>query len=395
MALRRPFFLALLAAISIWLLACAAPATPTPTLTKAPPPAAPAATAPPAATKAPAAATAPAATTVPKAASPAAKAPADKPLDPPIVFKMGTQGIPTSAPLYIADARGYYAEQGIKLDWVRFDSGPRQVPALSTNQILAGTGAIGAGVFNAIGRGLGMRIVAPQSQYEKGFSPVYIIVRKDLADSGVIKDYKDLKGKTVAIPSTASSIEYMLDKALEMGGLKLDDVNVTQLSQPDMVAALANKSIDVALPAEPQLAIAVDKGVGVRWREGAEIVPGIQTTVIMFSPQLMQNTEVANRWMIAYIKALRDYVDFLRTNKDREQIISTLINYTDLKDRALYDRMVYSSLDPNGKFNLDSLKEQLAWHRSRGTIEGQIDLNEAIDTRFVDYAVSRLGPYKE
>lgn len=390
MVLPRYLLLGLAVSMSILFLACSAPPTPTPTKapTAAPPPAATAA-----APKAPAATPA-ASTAVPSAATPAAKAAADKPLDPPVEVKMGGVGAATEAGMFIGIERGYFAEQGIKGEWQQFDNAPKMIPALATDQVQVASGAVSAGLFNAIARGLPIRIAMAQARYDPGFSAVHILVRKDLADSGAIKDYKDLKGKTVALPSTASATQFSLFKTLEKGGLTLGDVKSIEMPFPDMVAALGNKAVDFALVSEPTATIAVDRGFAVLWHQVSDVVPGIQFTVITLSPKMTQNPELAGRFAIGYLKALRDYNDAFRKNKGREEIIPIFQKYTTIKDRPLYDKMVYSSLDPNGKINIDSVKEQLAWFTSMGQIEGKVDLDSAIDMRFVDYALSRIGQYQ-
>ncbi|MBI2954854.1 MAG: ABC transporter substrate-binding protein [Chloroflexi bacterium] len=398
MVFHRVLLPVLVIATSSWFLACGAQATPTPTRapTAAPPPAAPKATAvpSPAATKA----TVPAASTpsAKQATTPSAKPVAERPLDPPVVLKSG--GVPTSiteSGVFAAMERGYFKELGIDIELNIFDNAPKQVPALATNQIQVGTGAMNAGIYNSIARGLGIRIVAPQSRYDPGFSAMHLLVRKDLADNGVIKDWKDLKGKNVALASTASASEFIIYKALEKGGLKLTDINEVVMPFPDMMAAFANKGIDVALPNEPTATIIVNNGVAVLWHQASDAAPMLQNSVIVFSPQMTQNPELANRWMIGYLKGVRDYNDAIKKNKNRDAFIAILQKYTTVKDKALYDKMSWASVDPNGKINIDSMREQLAWYTSIGKIEGKVDLDAAIDTRFTEYAVSRLGVYQE
>jgi hypothetical protein len=44
--------------------------------------------------------------------------------------------------------------------------------------------------------------------------------------------------------------------------------------------------------------------------------------------------------------------------------------------------------------NLASLNDQAAWYAEQGLLQGSIDVASLIDTRFVDAAVARLGPYQ-
>ena len=69
----------------------------------------------------------------------------------------------------------------------------RAIPALGTDQIEVGAGAIGAPVFNAVERGVDIRIVGPQTQAqaEGSRSSLWYVVRQDLWDSGKLREYAD------------------------------------------------------------------------------------------------------------------------------------------------------------------------------------------------------------
>ena len=68
---------------------------------------------------------------------------------------------------------------------------------LGTGQLDANAGAISAGTFNAVQRGVDLRIVAPMSFLPQtgGASP--LLVRKDLADR--VRSAADMRGRKVAI----------------------------------------------------------------------------------------------------------------------------------------------------------------------------------------------------
>src|SRR5262249_56672350 len=97
-------------------------------------------------------------------------------------------------------------------------------------------------------RGLARGADAPGGRQGEHPSPewdfVSLMVRKDLVDSGQVRDYRDLKGLTIAMAGPAAAPEIEVAKALEKGGLTLADVNLTIVSFPDMIAAFPNKAID-------------------------------------------------------------------------------------------------------------------------------------------------------
>src|SRR5215208_2462795 len=144
---------------------------------------------------------APAAT--PPAAVPAAPA---APLTPPVTVRFGDLPATSNAAFYVAVDRGYFREEGLDVVFETFDSFERSIPALATNQLDAAGGGINAGVFSAIGRGLPLKIVAGISRNIPGYSSSALVVRKDLIDSGRVRDWADLRGMRISLVSATSGL---------------------------------------------------------------------------------------------------------------------------------------------------------------------------------------------
>src|SRR5262249_47028371 len=122
-------------------LACAAPA--------APAPAAPAA----------GVAGAPAAGSGGTAASPERRDAA--PAGEPALVRVQVTGQGNESAFYVALERGYFRDEGIALDLIPFDAGAKAIPSLGTGELDAGIGSIGPALYNAVERGINIRIVAP------------------------------------------------------------------------------------------------------------------------------------------------------------------------------------------------------------------------------------------
>ena len=70
-----------------------------------------------------------------------------------------------------------------------------------------------------------------------------------------------------------------------------------------------------------------------------------------------------------------------------------LAEYTPIKDRALYDKVVMPGLDPNGVVNLASLKADQDYYIGAKLQERPADIDKMVDTTFAQAAALRLGPY--
>src|SRR3954452_2305310 len=151
----------------------------------------------------------------------------------------------SDAGVSIGLARGYFQEQAIVLDDIYIPTGAEMVSSLATGQIEAALGAPSAGLFNAIGRGALIKLVGDKGSAPPGFGYTAFVVRKDLWDSGELREPADLRGRTIALSGSGITSEIYLAQLLERGGLTLGDANVIALAFRDMQSALANGSIDV------------------------------------------------------------------------------------------------------------------------------------------------------
>ena len=73
--------------------------------------------------------------------------------------KIGISRTISDAGYYIADAMGFFREEGLEVSIVGFNSAAQIIAPLGTGELDVGGGTVSAGFYNAIGRGIGMKIV--------------------------------------------------------------------------------------------------------------------------------------------------------------------------------------------------------------------------------------------
>lgn len=357
---------ALLVVLALFLTACAPAAAPTPT----PPP--------------------PSPTAKPAAAAPTTPPPTPKPA--PLAVKIGVTGTASDAGLYIAREKGYFSEEGLNADIVLFQSLADTIAAMSKGDLDVGGGGWTVPIPNAVQRGIPIKVVADKGSTPPGFSFLQVTVRKDLYDSGQIREPAHLKGKKIGVTSVAS-MAVMLGPLLEQAKLTVKDVEMVPLSWADMLAAYSNKSIDAAIIAEPTLTKAVEEGLAVRWKPLSDFHPSPQWGLLIFSPKFGENMDAANRFMVAYLKALRDYNEAFVKNKGKKEIVDILAKSTAVKEVALYDKMVMPGLNPDGYVDKKGLAWGIQFWLSTGDMKETIDLEKVVDHRYVDNALQKLGKY--
>lgn len=318
------------------------------------------------------------------------------PLNPRAKLTIGVVANTSDGGIFLAQDRGYFQAEGIQLEVQRFQTLVDMVAPLTTGQLQIASGALAASLFNAAARGVRIQIVADKGQT---FSPewdyVALVIRKDLIESGTVRDYKDLKGLRLVTSGRGNSAEVILATALTRGGLTLQDVNYSQLGFPEIVAGFTSKGIDGAIVVEPFISRIVSDGTGVRWKDSLEILGrNEQVGVIAYGEQLAANQDLAQRWMTAYIRGMRDYNDaFGPARRDYDNAVRVLAENTPITDPAIYQQMRPAGLDPDGALDMPSIQDDLNYYIDSGQVNDRPDLQRLINPSFQQLAVQVLGPY--
>src|SRR5258705_1103761 len=312
--------------------------------------------------------------------------------------KVGVNKVISDIVFYIAEERGFFAEQKLKVELISFDSGPRMIAPLGAGQIDVGAGASSAGLYNAVSRGIIGKIVADKGSPPPGYDYMPLIVRKDLVDSGRVKSFADLKGLKLAAAGPGSATNAKLSLVLTKGGLQQKDAVEVNLSYPQQVAALTSKAIDGSITTEPSASNAISSRVAVRLSDDS-LYPGQQGAALLYGDALLTTRRaVGQRFMNAYVKAARVYNDATRGGRfdgpGADQVIDLIMKTTGLTDRTMSKTMVPNGISPDGQVNMTSLTDDLRFFQTQGQIEKPVTATDVVDMSFAENAVKQLGPYE-
>src|SRR5271155_4385565 len=317
------------------------------------------------------------------------------PAPPPTI---GTIGASSDAPFFVADAKGYFAEQGLKVTFVRFDTAAKMIPSLGSGEVDVGSGATSAGLYNAGARGIGIKIVSDKARNAIGYGFQAIMVRSDLIDSGKVKSLKDFKGLKVAMSANGNSENAFVNYALTQNGLSYADIDPVFLGFPNQIAAYANKAIDASLTVEPTVSELLHQGTAKKLVSADQVFPDYQTAVIFYGPKFMKDQpDNAKKFMVALVKAIRFYDDALKdghiAGPNADEVIKILTQYSFIKDAAVHRAIVSQAIDPDGDINMPSL--QMGWRFFKDTkeIDGTVTVDDVVDLSYVHAASKLLGPY--
>lgn len=306
----------------------------------------------------------------------------------------------SDAPLFIAQDKGYFRDENLEVTLTPFTSGSGMVAPLGTGQLDAGAGSASAGLYNAVARGINIKIVADKASSAPGYSGTKLLVRKDLVDSGRYKTLKDLKGMTFAMNGPGVSNTSSLNDVLTSVGLTYSDVKTVDLAFPDHVVALGNKSVDAGMTVEPSATAAVRAGYAEEILRDDQIAPNHEIASILYSDVFIKNRPgVAERFMRAYLRAVRFYNGALKdghlAGPNADAVISIIAANTPFKDSATLRAITPFGCNPDGRIDIGTLQHDLDFYASQGLIDGKVSLNDIVDFSFVDAALKTLGPYQQ
>ncbi|HEY7060650.1 MAG TPA: ABC transporter substrate-binding protein [Chloroflexota bacterium] len=349
----------------------------------------------------PAAPAPPAASAPAPAAAQAAPAGADKPAlatAPPVTVKVGYLPVASWAPLFLAQERGYFEEVGLEVESTPFGNYATQVPLLAQGQLHVAGCANAVICYNAFARGLDLRIVTDlgsAGQTEKSRGSSALVVRKDLWDNGTIRGATDLVGRTLYTQAgPGSGQQAWAGHWLRRYGVDPAAMDWTQLQFPDLFAAMQNGGAEVGFQSEPFVTAGITKGVHHILATADEMEPGLQQTYVMYFTGIDGlGPQVGERFMVAWLRAGRDFLNAMEYGIDQDAVIAILTRETGIKDPEVHRQSKYPWHNPNGEVNREALQTDADFFADLGLM-APTDVSPAFDDRYRQFAVSYLGEYQ-
>src|SRR3954470_9789057 len=195
----------------------------------------------------------------PDRAAPGPTAPA--PLAPAVSVTVADNLTAAGVGLYVAIERGYFADEGLDVALERVANPSDIFTQLAAGRFDAAGSSTGPVLFNAVQRGIGLKVVADQSSITPRFTATSgIVVARAAADDGRFPTVASLRGRQIAVASQGSSAEFGMMRVLGQAGLGRNDVQLTVLNFPDVNGALVNGALDAAWQAEPFVTLGVRQG---------------------------------------------------------------------------------------------------------------------------------------
>ncbi|WP_431015896.1 ABC transporter substrate-binding protein [Bradyrhizobium pachyrhizi] len=302
--------------------------------------------------------------------------------------KIGVLRLSSSAPVFIAQDKGYFRDAGLDVELKFFDAAQPIAVATASGDVDFGITAVTAGLYNLAGKGT-LKVIGGMSREKAGYPLIGYFASNNAYAAG-LKTPKDLAGKRVAVTQVGSSFHYSLGLLADKYGFKLSEVKVVPLqSLSNAAAALKGETVDAALlPVSTARTLMDSNGAKLLGWVGDE-TPW-QLGAIFASPKALTNAPLVTRLLTALTRADHEYHDVILTaikdgvapiNDKTRPLLEIIAKYTNLPVAQVVGNCAY--IDPDGKLDVKNLDNQIKWLQGQGFVDKGFDANAIIAKDYV------------
>ena len=302
--------------------------------------------------------------------------------------KVGVLRLSSSAPVFIAQDKGYFKDAGLDVELKFFDAAQPIAVATASGDVDFGVTAFTAGLYNLAGKGV-LKVIGGMSREKAGFPLIGYFASNNAYAAG-LKTPRDLAGKRIAVTQVGSSFHYSLGLLADKYGFKLSDVKVLPLqSLSNAAAALKGETVDAALlPVSTARKLMDDNGAKLLGWVGDE-TPW-QLGAVFASPKTLANKALVTKLLGALQRADREYHDVILAqvkdgnapiNEATKPLLEIIAKYTNLPVEQVVGNCAY--IDPDGKLDVKNVANQIDWLQGQGFVDKGFDADAIIARDYV------------
>ena len=305
----------------------------------------------------------------------------------PVPIKVGVVQTLAVGPIFVADERGYFRDEGLDAQIMFFDAAQPIAIAAASGDIDFGCTGMAAAFYSLAGQGV-LRIIAGGNREMPGFKNAGYIASNRAYDAG-FTSLKQLAGKTVAVTQVGSQLHYDLGLAAEKYNIPLKDIHVAAMqTNTNMSSAMAGGQADLGVfPVTPAMALLSKNEVHLLGWVGDE-VPYSQANTAFTSTKIANDKrDTVERFLRAFKRGAKDYHDAFADDQEHrrdgptaEAIVAILAKYT--KQRADTIDTAIPWLDAQLRLDAQDVRHQIEWFTAQGQMKGAVDPAQIIDKRY-------------
>ncbi|WP_024339196.1 ABC transporter substrate-binding protein [Bradyrhizobium japonicum] len=302
--------------------------------------------------------------------------------------KIGVLRLSSSAPVFIAQDKGYFRDAGLEVELKFFDAAQPIAVATTSGDVDFGITAFTAGLYNLAGKGT-LKVIGGMSREKAGY-PLIGYFASNKAYAAGLKTPKDLAGKRVAVTQVGSSFHYSLGLLADKYGFKLAEVKIVPLqSLSNAAAALKGETVDAALLPVSTARKLMDEG-GAKFLGWVGDETPWQLGAVFASPKTLTNRAAVTKLLGALAKADREYHDVILAamkggvapiNEQTRPLLEIVAKYTNLPVEQVVGNCAY--IDPDGKLDVTNVDNQIKWLQEQGFADKGFNADAIIAKEYV------------
>jgi NitT/TauT family transport system substrate-binding protein len=275
----------------------------------------------------------------------------------------------------VTDYASKTSTTGTEFDAMRFGEFPSIVEALKTKKLLAGFLTVPL-AMKMKEQGAPIRICC--LGHRDGSQ---LTIRKE----DPAKSLRDMRGKTIAIPSPFSNENFFVNKMMRDQGIEPGEIKFVVLPPPDMPAALSAKAIDGFIVAEPYCGKAEMDGYGRVLYYAKDVWPNYISCCLVVHSDLIRDKPEIVRDLVRGIVASGEWAQ--KNRSDAAKLVSPyfgqnekLMNYVLTQPP---DRVSFVNLNPKD----DELQRIMDMGISLGFLKQKTPIGELLDRSFIPESI--------
>ncbi|MDD4239424.1 MAG: MetQ/NlpA family ABC transporter substrate-binding protein, partial [Desulfotomaculaceae bacterium] len=268
-------------------------------------------------------------------------------------------------PALVAEQNGYFVQENIDVEIVRFQSAVEQESAIQSGQLDGIVNdLIVATLLKESGQNIKVTSIALGSTPEEGKFAVVATPK-----SG-IKTLEDLKGKKIGIANN-TIIEYVTDGMLEDGGIDPSLVNKVSVPKiPVRMEMLFSNQVDAIVVPDPLLTFAEFKGARIVAQDTKR---NLSQSVVLFNQKTMDEKKGA---VEAFFRAYAKAVDDLNNHPaDYKQLMIANVN---IPEQIAKDYQIQRYPKPQLPAE-DDINNVLKWMTKKGLLKTDLKYQDLVE----------------
>ena len=285
--------------------------------------------------------------------------------------------LPAFGPWMLAHARGYYAAEGLKVNFVVAKGGVDVAKQVGAGNAMIG-GAIGDTPIIARAQGIPVKAVALLG----GRSLTQLVVH----DGKGINGPRDLKGRTITTMAYQDTTFFALQGMLASAGLTKNDVDAQAAGPAGVWQLFAAGKADAMAAVPDWIVSATDAGAKVKVFSSDDFFKSMAQAILVADDTIQKRPELVRKLVRATLKgmqdimkdpaaAARDYVGAVPQHKGKEAYVAEVFK--------LYNTYVYPGQTVLGAIDPERLAAVQQFYVKEGIVPKAVPVADLYTNQFV------------